>query len=210
MQGFGSICMAKALPIIGIVGAVFGALLVAVLADAAAFIVVLVTLVGSVMLLAQRTIVGAVAGLIVLALTVVAGLGLVGSISTEDGGADFGISPPTGIVIGLAACLAVPMGAVAARWDELEPRWTAFVGIACSVLAVGIAAAGADTLSDHGAAMTLTAAAFALGAIVPMVVLLRSPGDDGAEPAPLAAVEAPVTKSSAAPARSKRAPGRRP
>lgn len=203
--------MAKALPIMGILGAVFGALLVAVLADAAAFIVVLVSLVGSVMLLAQRTIVGAVAGLIVLALTVVAGLGLVGSISTEGGGgADFGISPTAGIILGLAACLAVPMGAVAARWDGLEPRWAAYAGIACAILAVAIAAAGADTLSDHGAAMTLTAAAFALGAIAPMVVLLRSPDDDRAEPAPLAAMEAPVSKSAGAPAPSKRVPGRRP
>ncbi|MEK6975561.1 MAG: hypothetical protein AABY18_04370 [Candidatus Thermoplasmatota archaeon] len=203
--------MVKALPVMGILGAFFAAVLVAILVDAAVFVVVLVTLTGSVILVAQRTIVGAVAGIVVLILTVLAALGMAGSVTTKNGSADFGISEDGGILLGLAACLAVPMGALAARWEQAAPRWLAYAGIAAAVVALAMALANPAALDDNGTVYTLVTALFALAAMAPMVPLVRAEGDAprgrSTEPAPLASADSSVGPGSAA---SKRAPGRRP
>ena len=212
--------MAKALPILGIVGAVFGALAIAVLVNAAVFIVVPVAIAGSVVLVAQRTIAGAVSGLVVLALAVLAALGLAGNITTEDNGStSFGLSEGTGRVLAVACCLAIPVGAVAARWDDALPRWMAIVGVACAVVAVLIAALDPDALAQQSEPLTLVAAVLALASLVAMLPLLRADRDDEGgvpphEPRPNVAAEAPLRSASPPPARkpaSSRPPtGRRP
>lgn len=178
--------MGKALPIIGIVGAAFAMLLILVLVNAAVFVVLPIILAGSIMLLMQRNTVGAVAGLIVLVLGVVAAMGLAGSITTKDSGStDFGISEEMGRIWAAAACIAIPLGVVASRWDDVEPMWLSYVGIATGVLSLILAWANRDVLADQTIVMVLVAGALALGPIAPMVGLLRSPHDpagNGPEP----------------------------
>lgn len=205
--------MTKTLPIVGIVGAVFAALTIAVLVpdSLAMFTPLLVGLVGSGLLIAQRSVHGAVAGIVILVLTVVAALGLVGEVTTEDGGgADFGISVATGQVLSIAACLLIPIAAVVLRWEQCEPRWMAIAGIAAAVIAFVIAAMDPDGIAQQNQAETLVAAVLALVACLAMVPLLRNDDDEepvAKEPAPLASADAPLgTGRAGAPARSKPAP----
>lgn len=204
--------MSKTLPILGIVGAVFGALAIAVLVpdSLAMFTPLLVGLVGSGVLIGQRSVHGTIAGIVILALTVVAALGLVGYVSTEDGGGtDLGISAPTGQVLSIAACLAIPVAAVVLRWEQAQPRWMAIAGIAAAAIAFLIAATDPSGIAQQNQAETLVAAVLALAASVAMVPLLRN-DDDGeaqradAEPAPLATAEAPVAPAKPAPHKSKK------
>lgn len=196
--------MAKGLPILGIVGAVFAAAVVAVLADAALFVVVVMAVVGSIVLLTQRSVAGAVAGLVVLALGVVAGLGLAGSVTTEDGGeTDLGVGPDAGILFALAAMLALPVAAVALRWDEAQPRWAAIAGLAAAVVGFAVAALDPNNLADHGTVRAGITALLCLLAMAGPVVLLRAgedaPARPAAAPTPLATADAPL-KSAPKPA----------
>lgn len=202
--------MSKTLPVLGIVGAVFAALTIAVLVpdSLAMFAPLLVGIVGSVVLIGQRSIQGAVAGIVILILTVVAALGLVGEVTTKDGGgADFGISVAMGQILSIAACLLVPLAAVVLRWERCEPRWMAIAGSACAVVAFIIAAMDPDGIAQQNQVETLVAAVLALLTTLAMVPLLRN--DDFAaaavpEPAPLASAEAPLgTGRAGAPMRSK-------
>ena len=202
--------MSKTLPVVGIVGAVFAALAIAVLVpdSLAMFTPLLVGLVGSGVLIGQRSIHGTIAGIVILILTVVAALGLVGEVTTEDGGgADFGISVATGQVLAIAVCLLIPVAAVVLRWEHCEPRWMAIAGIAAAAIALLIAATDPDGIAQQNQAETLIAAVLALGASLAMVPLLRNDVDDepvAKEPAPLASADAPLgTGSAGAPTRSK-------
>ena len=202
--------MSKTLPILGIVGAVFAALAIAVLVpdSLAAFLPLLVGFAGSGVLIGQRSIHGAVAGIVILILTVVAALGLVGEVTTEEGGgADFGISVGTGQVLSIAACLSIPIAAVVLRWELCEPRWMAIAGVACAVVAFIIAAMDPDGIAQQNQVETLVAAGLALLASIAMVPLLRNDEDDEVvvhEPEPLASADASLgTRSAGAPTRSK-------
>jgi hypothetical protein len=166
--------MGKALPILGIIGAVFAALAVMVLVNGAVFVVIPLTLVGSIVLLAQRNVPGAIAGLLVLGLTVLAALGLAGSVTTKKGSSDFGISEEMGRVLAVIACLAVPAAAIGVRWGEAEPAWLAYVGLAGAVLAVILALAGQHHLAEQNHPLTLVAGAVALVPVAGMVGLLRA------------------------------------
>lgn len=177
--------MAKALPIVGIVGAVVGALAIAVLVpdSLAAFLPLLVGLVGSVVLVGQRTIQGAAVGIVLLLLTVVAALGLIGTVSTEGGGgADLGISVGTGQVLGILVCLGLPVAAVGLRWEEAQPRWLTLAGVACAVLALLLVLLDPEGIAQQNQADTLAAMVLALLAIAAMVPLLRSARPDGSTP----------------------------
>lgn len=210
--------MGKTLPAFGVVGAVFAALSIAVLVpnSLAMFAPLLVGLAGSVVLVGQRTIVGAVAGLLVLVLTVVAALGLVGNVSTEEGETDFGIAQSTGQVLLVAACLLLPVGAVVLRWEDAEPRWLAVAGAACAAIAFLLVAGDPEGIGDQSQTMTLVAAVLALLAAAAMVPLLRAPAEEPAPAAgrtgaaapepPLATSETTVASHKSAP----KAPGRRP
>lgn len=208
--------MGKTLPILGIVGAVSAALSIAVLVpdSLAMFAPLVVGLAGSIVLVGQRTIVGAVAGLLVLVLTVVAGLGLVGTVSTEDGGeTDFGIAPSTGQVLLVAACLLLPVGAVALRWEEAEPRWLTVGGAACAAIAFLLVASDPDGIGDQSQTMTLVAAVLALLGIGAMVPLVRAPADESPAPERRVAADTPLASSeSSVPAHKAPAkpPSRRP
>jgi hypothetical protein len=174
--------MGKGLAIAGILGAVGATLAMLVLVGAAAFLVLPIILAGSVALLAQRTAAGAVAGLLLLALAVVAALGLAGSVTTEDGTTDFGFDESSGRLLAVAGCLAIPLAAIGVRWSAIEPQALAYVGLFCAAVAFLLAAARPDRLVDQSDAVTLASGLLPLGAVASMVGLWRGSGraDDAA------------------------------
>jgi hypothetical protein len=183
--------MGKGLAVVGILGAVAGTLTILnVLQDLASFLVLPVIVAGSIVLVAQRSVAGAVAGLLVLALAVVTALGLAGSITTESGSTDFGFSPEAGRILALAGCLSIPLSAVAVRWHAIEPQSLAYIGIFCCAVAFLLSIIRSDPFADQANPLTLATGALPLGAIASMVGLWRGAdleGDAGAppvEPAP--------------------------
>src|SRR5688572_23696964 len=122
--------MGKGLAVVGILGAIAATLtILSVLQDLASFLVLPVIVAGSIVLVAQRSVAGAVAGLLVLSLAVVTALGLAGSITTESGTTDFGFSDSAGRILAIAACLSIPLAAIAVRWHDIDPQSLAYVGI---------------------------------------------------------------------------------
>ena len=174
--------MTKGLAIVGIVASVAATLAMLVFVSAAVFLVLPVIVAGSIVLVLQRDVAGAVAGLLVLALAVVAALGLAGSVTTEGGGStDFGFSESSGRVLAIAGCLAIPLAALVVRWHAIEPQSLAYVGIFCVAVAFLLAMVRRDQLADQSDVLTLVVGLLPLGAIVSMVGLWR--GADAAEPA---------------------------
>ena len=185
--------MGKALPILGILGAVFASLAIAVLVpdSLAMFAPLLVSLAGSVVLLGQRSIPGVVAGIVVLGLTVLAALGLVGTVSTEGGGGpDLGVSVAVGQVLAVTACLALPLAAIGLRWNRVRPAWLGLGSGASGLLAIILVALDPQGIAQQNQADTLVAAVLALVALAAMVPLLRAvePG-----PGPETPGEAPAS-----------------
>ncbi len=185
--------MGKGLAIVGILGAVFASLTILnVLLDLAQFLVLPVIVAGSIVLVAQRSVAGAVAGLLVLALAVVTALGLadsVGSITTESGTTDFGFSAEAGRFLALAGCLSVQLAAIAVRWHHIEPQSLAYIGIFCAAVAFLLAIIRSDPLGDQANPVTLAIGVLPLGAIAPMVGLWRGAdrADEAAAPSEPAA-----------------------
>lgn len=165
--------MGKGLAIVGIVASVAATLAILVLVSAAAFLVLPVIVAGSIVLVLQRTVAGAVAGLLVLALGVVAALGLAGSVTTEGGTTDFGFSEASGRLLAVTGCLAIPLAAVIVRWHAIDPQSLAYVGIFCLAVAFLLAAVRRGQLVDQSDLLTLATGLLPLGAIAPMVGLLR-------------------------------------
>lgn len=185
--------MGKTLPILGILGSVFAALAIAVLVpdSLAMFVPLLVGLAGSVVLVGQRTVPGAVAGIVVLGITVLAALGLIGTVSTEGGGGtDLGISVAVGQVLAITACLALPLSAIGLRWNDVQPLWLGIGSAASGVLALILVALDPDGIAQQNQADTLVAAVLALLALGAMVPLLRAIGPEDAPDAPADAPEA--------------------
>lgn len=178
--------MGKGLAIAGILGAVAATLTVLVFVNAAVFLVLPVLVAGSIVLVAQRTVAGAVAGLLVLALAVVAALGLAGSLTVRGGETtDFGFSEDAGRLIAIAGCLSVPMAAIAVRWDRIDPQSLAYVGIFCAAVGFLLAAIRPGALVNQQDGLTVVTGLLPLGAIASMVGLYRGSRDldDGPSPA---------------------------
>ena len=174
--------MGKGLAIVGILGAIAATLTILnVLQDLASFLVLPIVVAGSIVLVAQRSVAGAVAGLLVLALAVVTALGLAGSITTESGSTDFGFSAEAGRILALAGCLSIPMAAIAVRWHHIDPQSLAYVGIFCAAVAFLLAIIRSDPLGDQANPLTLAIGILPLGAIVSMVGLWRGSDLDGQE-----------------------------
>lgn len=172
--------MGKLLPIAGIVGCAFAFLSALVLVNAAMFLVLPIILAGSIVLLAQRNVPGAVAGLVVLAFAVVAAMGLAGSITREGGAStDFGIGYDWGRVLAILGCLAISMGTVAVRWLDAEPRWLTYAAIGTTALASILAAINRKDLADQSDVVTLFVGLLCLAGLAPMIALLRAPDRDG-------------------------------
>jgi hypothetical protein len=166
--------MGKGLAIVGILGAFAATLTILnVLQDLASFLVLPIIVAGSIVLVAQRSVAGAVAGLLVLALAVVTALGLAGSITTKEGSTDFGFSPEAGHFLALAGCLSIPLAAIAVRWHRIEPQSLAYIGVFCGALAFLLAVIRSDPLGDQANPITLAIGALPLGAIASMVGLWR-------------------------------------
>jgi len=178
--------MGKGLAIVGIIGAVFASLsILNVLQDLAAFLVLPVIVAGSIVLVAQRTVGGAVAGLLVLALAVVAALGLAGSITTKNGATEFGFSEEAGHLLAIAGCLSIPLAAIAVRWAWVDPQSLSYVGIFCAAVSFLLVIIINDPTAYQGNPFTLGAGLLALGGVAPMVGLLRGTPDED-EPSPMA------------------------
>lgn len=166
--------MGKGLAIVGIVASVAATLTILVFVGAAVFLVLPVIVAGSIVLVMQRNVAGAIAGLLVLALAVVAALGLVGSVTTESGGTtDFGFSEQSGRLMAIAGCLAIPLAAIVVRWHAIEPQSLAYVGIFCAFVGFLLAVARRDALVDQSDFLTVAMGLLPLGAIVSMVGLWR-------------------------------------
>ena len=180
--------MGKGLAIVGIIASITATLAMLVLATefAAALLVLPVLVAGSVFLVLERNVGGAIAGLLVLALAVVAALGLMGSVTTEDGGTtDFGFSERSGRLLAVAGCLAIPLAAIAVRWPAIEPQSLAYVGIFCAAVGFLLAILRRDHLVDQGDLITVASGLLPLGAIASMVGILRAAdGREQGEPAP--------------------------
>ncbi|MFA5943735.1 MAG: hypothetical protein WC876_04625 [Candidatus Thermoplasmatota archaeon] len=173
--------MGKGLAIVGILGAIAATLTILnVLQALASFLVLPVIVAGSIVLVAQRSVAGAVAGLLVLSLAVVTALGLAGSVTTESGTTDFGFSAEAGRVLAIAGCLSIPLAAIVVRWHHIDPQSLAYVGLFCAAVAFLLAIIRSDPLGDQANPVTLAIAALPLGAIASMVGLWR--GADLAEP----------------------------
>lgn len=170
--------MPKGLAIVGILGAFAATLTILnVLQGAAVFIVLPILVAGSIVLVAQRSMGGAIAGLIVLALAVMAALGLAGSVTTESGSTDFGFSVDAGRLLALAGCLSIPLAAIALHWNDLDPVWLAYLGAACAVAAFLLTIILAEPSGDQTKPLTIIIALLPLGAIATMVGLWRSAPD---------------------------------
>jgi len=177
--------MGKGLAIVGILGAVAATLIMLVLVDAAVFIVLPVIVAGSIVLVAQRTVAGAVAGLLVLALAVVAALGLAGSVTVRSGETtDFGFSEDSGRLIAIAGCLSLPLAAIAVRWHRIDPQSLAYVGIFCAAVGFLLAAIRPGELVNQTDGLTVATGLLPLGAIASMVGLYRGSRDLDDETAP--------------------------
>lgn len=176
--------MGKGLAVIGILGAVFASLCVLVLVGAAVFLALPVIVAGSIVLVAQRSVAGAVAGLLVLALAVVAALGLAGSVTTERGTTDFGFSEQSGRLLAIAGCLAIPLAAIAVRWSGVDPQSLSYIGLFCAVVAFLLAAIRPDRLVEQTDYLTLATGLLPLGAVAPMVGLWRGADKDEESPGP--------------------------
>ena len=178
--------MGKGLAIVGIVASLAATMSILVLVEAAAFLVLPVILWGSIALVLQRTVAGAIAGLLVLALAVVAALGLAGSVTTESGGTtDFGFSQQAGRLLAIAGCLAIPLAAIVVRWNAIDPPSLAYVGIFCAAVAFLLAVVRRDALVDQSDTLTVAMGLLPLGIIVSMVGVLRGADEPPAgEPAP--------------------------
>ena len=177
--------MGKGLAVVGILGAFAATLTILnVLQDLAAFLILPVIVAGSIVLVAQRTVAGAVAGLLVLSLAVVTALGLAGSVTTKSGTTDFGFSAEAGRFLALAGCLSIPLAAIAVRWNRIDPQSLAYVGLFCAAVAFLLAVIRSDPLGDQANPVTLAIAALPLGAIAAMVGLWRGADlDEPPEPA---------------------------
>jgi hypothetical protein len=177
--------MGKGLAVVGILASVAATLAMLVLATefAAALLVLPVLIAGSILLVLERNVAGAIAGLLVLALAVVAALGMMGSVTTDDGTTDFGFSETSGRVMAIAGCLAIPLAAIVVRWHALEPQPLAYVGIFCLAVAFLLAVVRRDSLVDQSDLLTVASGLLPLGAIVSMVGVWRG-ADDGPMDAP--------------------------
>ena len=176
--------MGKGLAVVGIIASVAASLLVLVLVDPATFVVLPVIVAGSIVLVAQRNVGGAVAGLLVLALAVVAALGLAGSVTTNSGATDFGFSEQSGRLLAIAGCLSIPLAAIAVRWTMVRPQSLSYIGIFCAAVGFLLAIIRPSRLVDQSDAVTLVTGLLPLGAVAPMVGLLRgaAAGDDADVP----------------------------
>lgn len=165
--------MAKALPILAIVAAVAAALGALVLLEVALLLPLLVALVGAGFLIAQRSLPGIVSGLLVLLFAVLGLLGLVGNVSTEEGGVDFGISESLGHGFAVLAPLLVVGGLVWQEWDVIEPRWLQVGGATALGLAAVLALVFSGSLTDQSAVGAYLVALLSLAGLAPGIALLR-------------------------------------
>lgn len=168
--------MAKALPVMGIVGSVTASLTASIFVPDSlpGFLPVFVAWTGAGFLFAQRSWQGVVAASTVLVISFVAALGLVGFVSTENGGLELGVSGEVGRTLAILACLAIPGAALWLRWDDAEPRWLAYASAASAVVAVLLVAVNADSIADQSNVAILAAAVLALASLAGMVPLLRA------------------------------------
>lgn len=177
--------MGKGLAIVGITASVAASLAMLVLVSGAQFLVLPVIVAGSIVLVAQRSVGGAIAGLLVLALAVVAAIGMAGSLTTKSGGeTNFGFSEDAGRVLAIAGCLSIPLAALIVRWHWVEPQSLSYIGIFCIAVAFLMAVLRQHSLADQSDLLTLASGLLPLGGIVPMVGLIRGAPEDGDDSAP--------------------------
>lgn len=165
--------MERLLPILAIVGLVLGAL-VAMIVSGPFFVIALAVygIVVAVFLLLTRNMVAIVIAALAALAFIVAILGGVGGISTEEGGVDFNISIDLAGAFVLTGLALTAAGVLAAGWDELDPDWVGYVGAGALVVAAIFAFVFMDSLSTPGTWAFLVGLLM-LVALWPLVLLMR-------------------------------------
>ena len=176
--------MAKALPVMGIIGSVTAALTTSIFVPDSlpGFLPIPVALVGAGILFGQRTWQGVASASAILLLAIVASLGLIGFVSTENGGLDLGVRGDVGRVLAILACLSLPIAAMWLRCEVAEPRWLAYGSAGVAALAFLLVAFNAADIADQSNLIILFAAVLALAPVAGMIPLLRSPAPMTAPP----------------------------
>lgn len=169
------------------------ALAATVFVSAAAFIVPLFVLVAAVMLIAQRSSAGIVASLGLIALAVLASMGLLGAITVKGGG---GITAPFDVAFGTAfavtAALGVPAAATWVLWYDPVKMPMRYTGLAAALLGAVLAFVFRGDLTTQTSAATWVVVLCCLASSLCVVPFFTS----HREPAPRAtgtAVPAPDT-----------------
>ncbi len=141
--------MGKVLPILGIIASLLAALAATVLQNMALLVVTLFAVTSAIMMFITKDRNAIIAGVIVLILGVVGGLGQLGSITTEDGATDFGISQSAGTAMLVLACLAITGSVLVFRWGDYQPNWMGYALAAVLVLAAIDTLSIQDKLGDQ-------------------------------------------------------------
>lgn len=171
--------MASAVAVLGVLGAVMAALAATVFISGAALIVPIFVIGVAVFLIAQRSAAGIVASLGLLALAVLSAMGLVGFITTKNGGGlSFGIAEDVGRALAVTAALAVPAAATFVLWYDPIGMTLRYVGLACAALGAILAFVFRAGLTTQTLASTWIVAILCLGSAlcaVPFFTTQREP-----------------------------------
>lgn len=177
--------MAKTLAVLGIAGAVMAALALLVLANLALLLVPLFAIGAAIFVMREANPMAKAIGIVTILLSIIAVLGLIGSVSLKGGGGtSFGISVDVGVALAVLAALMIPVAVSLLRRDEIEPEWLAMAGLGAAALCVILAFVGLNGITNHATGLTLTAGILALVAISPSIGLLRSDGISRSENRP--------------------------
>ncbi len=159
----------KAVPVMAIVGAAFAGVGALILVDPAQIVLALVAIgIAIAMMVMHRELPSFVLGGASIVLSILGALWVVGNVSGEDGGIDFGGSPELGHAVLVIALLAAAGLLLWAHFDEIA-MWAKVAGGAGIVLTVALAIGFRVSLGDQsGASAFIVAFASALTLALPI------------------------------------------
>lgn len=166
--------MGRTLPILAVIALVLAALAASLITGVGLIVVAAYGIVVAVFLFLTRDTVPMAVGGVGVLLLVLAILGLLGGVSTEEGGLDFGISDGLGTAFLIAGMAALAGGALAVHWGAMDPDWLGWVGVAVLTVAAVLAFVAIGSLGDMGSAPAMASALLLLVGIWPLAVALKA------------------------------------
>lgn len=160
--------MSKTIPILGIVAVVTAILAALVFFDIALLLPALVAIGFGITLTISKDYRQIIPGVCAIVFGIVGIMGILGNVSTEDGGVNFGISAGVGQALIIVALLEIAGASVVLTWQELEPEWLSYVLVALWAICFILAFVVRDgfTTQNSGAVY---------GLVVPMFLFLAAP-----------------------------------